>query len=396
MIAFCAVCGLAIGTQGSGAEELRLPPSQPATWQNGYTIGFTQGGLPHTPPSGFAAQGGFGGIGALQQAPPVLAPPPVTPLEGSVMVPDFPHDPGAYAATRLPVDPRSLESSVDRYFAAGVSPGSAAPAIDTSETVTDEAISLAADGAYKDGIYLLDLDYIGSWVDNSWRIATGPARYDRDDWLNLAGVAGVVGIAFLADEAIQDFIQDDLRSDTTDSISDALSDITDIEYLALGAAGGYALAELAGAKREKAAALLSLESLLLTALTNNGLKYAIGRKRPSKTDDRFDFSPFTDVNSSFPSGHTSHTFAVATVLSEIYGEDEPWVPWAAYGFASAVGLARVNNDRHWISDVLAGGALGYFIGKMVVRFNPFLAKQGLAVRPFARSGAQGVGLSYQF
>ena len=61
---------------------------------------------------------------------------------------------------------------------------------------------------------------------------------------------------------------------------------------------------------------------------------------------------------SFPSGHTANVFAGATMLSIEYGEHHKWVPYAAYGLASGVGIMRMANNKHYISDVLFGAGLG--------------------------------------
>jgi len=61
---------------------------------------------------------------------------------------------------------------------------------------------------------------------------------------------------------------------------------------------------------------------------------------------------------SFPSGHTAQAFAAATFLNEEYKDRLPWMPYAAYGLASSVGLMRMANNRHYVSDVLLGAGLG--------------------------------------
>ena len=102
----------------------------------------------------------------------------------------------------------------------------------------------------------------------------------------------------------------------------------------------------------------------------------VGRARPSITDDPGDFAPgsgFTNTErGAFPSGHTSSAFALAAVLhSEFARRASPFrIPVAvlAYGSASVAGLARVEDNRHWATDVLAGAALGYLIGENVVEF----------------------------
>lgn len=61
---------------------------------------------------------------------------------------------------------------------------------------------------------------------------------------------------------------------------------------------------------------------------------------------------------SFPSGHTANAFAGATLVSIEYGKDHKWVPYAAYGVASGIGVMRIVNNKHYTSDVLFGAGLG--------------------------------------
>lgn len=64
------------------------------------------------------------------------------------------------------------------------------------------------------------------------------------------------------------------------------------------------------------------------------------------------------TNLSFPSGHTAFAFSGATMLAIEYGEQYKWVPYAAYGVATTVGVMRMANNRHYLSDVLFGAGLG--------------------------------------
>src|ERR1017187_9460535 len=94
------------------------------------------------------------------------------------------------------------------------------------------------------------------------------------------------------------------------------------------------------------------------------LKYAVGRVRPSDGSDADEFKPFSG-NSSFPSGHATEAFAVASVLS---ARADGWVvPVVSYTLASCVGYARVHDRAHWASDVIAGGLVGTLIGRTIVR-----------------------------
>ncbi|MGC4013250.1 MAG: phosphatase PAP2 family protein, partial [Luteolibacter sp.] len=95
----------------------------------------------------------------------------------------------------------------------------------------------------------------------------------------------------------------------------------------------------------RTAILAKGELLMIASVTV--LKYATRQVRP-------DGSSYT----SFPSGHTAQAFAAATFLNEEYKNRLPWIPYAAYGLASSVGLLRMANNRHYVSDVLFGAALG--------------------------------------
>jgi hypothetical protein len=65
----------------------------------------------------------------------------------------------------------------------------------------------------------------------------------------------------------------------------------------------------------------------------------------------------SDVES-FPSGHTAQAFATATFMAKEYGEKSVWYTVGAYGMATTVGAMRILNNRHWVSDVLAGAGIG--------------------------------------
>lgn len=74
--------------------------------------------------------------------------------------------------------------------------------------------------------------------------------------------------------------------------------------------------------------------------------------------------PDGSTYNSFPSGHTAQAFAAATFLNEEYKDRFRWMPYLAYGIASSVGLLRMANNRHYISDVLAGAGIGILSMKL--------------------------------
>ncbi len=61
---------------------------------------------------------------------------------------------------------------------------------------------------------------------------------------------------------------------------------------------------------------------------------------------------------SFPSGHTSEAFASAELMRMEYQETQPWLGVAGYAMAVTTGYLRMYNNKHWISDVIAGAGIG--------------------------------------
>lgn len=111
------------------------------------------------------------------------------------------------------------------------------------------------------------------------------------------------------------------------------------------------------------AAFTSLQSLVYANAVSYTVKFVVGRVRPYEGQGAFRFAPFSG-NGSFPSGHTATAFAVLT----------PWVFYyphpATYTLlvlATGTGVARLARDRHWTTDVLAGGALGFMTAYTLTR-----------------------------
>jgi len=119
-------------------------------------------------------------------------------------------------------------------------------------------------------------------------------------------------------------------------------------------------------------AILCGEAYADSAIVDLAMKAVTRRKRPSDIpvggsfEDTFfsgGKSPFQ--GSSFPSGHAAGVFSVATVVANRY-RNHRWVPFLAYGFATAISFSRVTTASHFPSDVFLGAALGYTVTKYTV------------------------------
>jgi hypothetical protein len=145
--------------------------------------------------------------------------------------------------------------------------------------------------------------------------------------------------------------------------------------------------------RARETGLLSAEALINSVIVGGALKGITQRARPLAGGER---SEFFDGGSSFPSGHSTQAWAVAAVIASEY-KHRPAVQIAAYGIASAVSVARFTGHKHYLSDVVAGSALGYGIGKFVYNAH-HRESVGLTITPqFNRQARQyGVALTWNF
>jgi membrane-associated phospholipid phosphatase len=146
--------------------------------------------------------------------------------------------------------------------------------------------------------------------------------------------------------------------------------------IGLGLSGATFLIGVAvGSETTSRVGLRSLETLLLNTVLTSAMKVTIGRARPYTGLDEDDFDSFSvsPERRSFPSGHTSNMFALATTISRELREEAPWVPFVAYPIAAYTGVSRVLDERHWLTDVLAGAALGVFSSRLIERLHTSLA-----------------------
>lgn len=132
-------------------------------------------------------------------------------------------------------------------------------------------------------------------------------------------------------------------------------------------------------------ALLIKSELVMSAVVYS-LKYTVGEARPD-----------SGKKNSFPSGHTAQAFTAAAFLAKEYGYKNVWISIGAYTTATTVGVFRMLNNRHWISDVLVGAGLG-ILSTEVVYFTHKnrWEKNKVAVTPFSSSGSKGLTLRYVF
>lgn len=235
-------------------------------------------------------------------------------------------------------------------------------------------------------------------LDDAGHVISAPSRWDRSDWLTAGtGVAAVVGVGLLLDHSGERFMTNHANA-SWDRTAKAVQNLGGTPSVLI--AGGTYLAGVAFKEPEVRATgidtmvTMGIAQLLLTI----PLKVVTGRSRPSEGKGTHDFHPLNG-GQSFPSGHTTQAFALASVISE--HADRPWVSGLSYGLASLVGLARVEQRQHFMSDVVAGGLIGTFVGKAVVTHNQALranarSKVSMTFTPMVQPGGYGISLAMKF
>ncbi|HSE18594.1 MAG TPA: phosphatase PAP2 family protein [Pyrinomonadaceae bacterium] len=185
-----------------------------------------------------------------------------------------------------------------------------------------------------------------------------PRRLERSDmkWVVPSSV-GLMAL-FTTDRITGDEM---FKSNRQVKASRAISRAGSIYGLGAVATTFYLIGRKNNNYRARETGLLSAEALVNSVITEAALKGITQRARPSAGDER---SEFFERGNSFPSGHSTQAWAVAAVIASEY-KHRPAIQIAAYGIATAVSVARFTGHEHYLSDVLAGSALGYTIGKFV-------------------------------
>lgn len=158
-------------------------------------------------------------------------------------------------------------------------------------------------------------------------------------------------------------------------------------------AGMYSL-DLMGIKGRNSVQDQTFIALLSTGFTTaivQGLKKTTGRMRPNGAN-----------YNSFPSGHTATAFAAAEQLHQEFKNQSPWIGYTGFVVAAATGTLRMYNNKHWLSDVVAGAGFGILSTKLSYLVYPYLKQflgfnqRNFQAAPLYQNGAGGMSLKYTF
>jgi membrane-associated phospholipid phosphatase len=228
-------------------------------------------------------------------------------------------------------------------------------------------------------------------------VALGFSPRPAAAWLKFSLVIGATLRLAEDDQEIQTWIQGK-RTGCTDRIAHIGRFFGDGRY-ALPALGLlYLYGRLSGQDRARQTALLSLESVAVSGGITGTLKYLCHKQRPSldgPEDIPWSGPGLSASHVSFPSGHSACAFAIGTIVASEYG-DRPFVRLLAYGAAALCAFSRLNDNAHYLSDVIVGSAIGHFSAETVLSRYSGSHPSRLSVEPHISDRGTGLCLSYRF
>ncbi len=199
-------------------------------------------------------------------------------------------------------------------------------------------------------------------------LLTFPARTTKEGaWWTTGFVAGTALLIGRDDEIREEILESDSR--TAGRIATKFEPLGRGHVAAASLGVFYLVGRVSGKPEVVSTAATAFEAFFWDLIIASVAKGAFGRERPTGNADAHGFFGNDSI---FPSGKTSRSFAVAVVLADRYGRKAAFV---AYPVATLVGLATLQQDTHWASDILAGAGLGLAIGKGIAARHPAAGRQ---------------------
>ena len=198
-------------------------------------------------------------------------------------------------------------------------------------------------------------------LDDTAQYFTAPIRWDAADWTQFGVSVAAIGVAHAFDGSTRTHfvrnISEPLSGKDKHSTRDALPAVALV-------AGTFVYATLIDDHDGYSETRAMLEAGVFSAASGAILKLASGRKRPNETASPNEWRAGGDA---FPSVHSSAAFAIGTVFAESGNDEYRWIRRiVGYGAATATAYIRVHDNAHWLSDSVAGAALGIATAQFVL------------------------------
>lgn len=263
----------------------------------------------------------------------------------------------------------------------GFSASAHSETVDSTLLPVNEGISIGRDSVFS---FRSQKGFVPSLIHNFGEQAAAPFKMNSRQALMVAGGVVITAALYFADENIDKFFKP--LKERNSWINQSSPKITELggnyAFVVTGAFGGYSI--IYNDRKAFQTTLLCMQAAITSGTWVRLGKMLTGRERPMATyidngsHQDFWWGPFQQFNprisstrgmayfDAFPSGHAATAFSIASVFAHQY-PDKPFVSPVAYTIAALVGITRLTEHDHWMSDVFAGAFIGYLCGKQVVK-----------------------------
>jgi membrane-associated phospholipid phosphatase len=243
----------------------------------------------------------------------------------------------------------------------------------------------------------LSADYFKGYLSHTGKVLISPSAWSPSDWIKFSLILGITAAIADEEEDIQSWVQQN-RNAKSDRIARFAKPFGNGKYTLPALATLYCFGHFSNNDRARRTAMVGIESFVVTGVFTEAIKHTSHKHRPMSGDLEnivWDGPNPSRANLSFPSGHAASAFALATVVASEYGENR-LVPRLMYGAATLCALSRMNDNAHWLSDVVIGSAIGHFTAKAVIGLHRGHADVSFRLEPVLNDGISGLALSHSF
>ena len=176
-------------------------------------------------------------------------------------------------------------------------------------------------------------------------------------WTIIAGMVAATGLSLTVDENVSQFMYDN-QTKFGKKFTKISNTGGEIKIMVPALLLTYGASIISKNEKFRITCEASIKSAIFTGIIAESGKQIFGRARPYMHLGAFHLKPFPVLNDkykSMPSGHTSLAFSIFTPFAESYSR---WI----YCIPVAVAFGRVYQNKHWVSDVIAGGTVGFLSG----------------------------------
>lgn len=236
----------------------------------------------------------------------------------------------------------------------------------------------------------LNKTYIKSYWYDTKSFVVSPAKWRTKQWIELGAIAGAGVLAYTQEERIQRYFAGHQSSTAGDFSKYVFEPFGRFSPVIIG--GLYLGGWLAKDNRLTGTSLTAGKAFLVSSAFAVITKQLAHRHRPyqGETPDHANWDgPFSNIEyTSFPSGHSTAAFSMATVYAMEY-RSTIWVPVLAYTLAAGTAVSRLYDNDHWASDIVIGSALGFVTGRFMWKQSR-KKNSNLAILPSANTHSASV------